>query len=74
MKEVNTEEQSDMDKQVSEEEDNVEFHPEETDISDESDEEVTIEEFAESPKMVRSFGGQYLIMHMAGQLLQMSSK
>ncbi|KAF3689302.1 hypothetical protein EXN66_Car004974 [Channa argus] len=44
--EENTEEQSDMEEQVFEEEDNVEFYPEETDTSDESDE-VTSGEFAE---------------------------
>lgn len=36
-----TEQHSDTDEQVSEEEDNVEYHPEDTDTSDESDEEVT---------------------------------
>lgn len=32
-----TEQHSDSDEQVSEEEDNVEYHPEDTDTSDESD-------------------------------------
>uniref|UniRef100_A0A665ULX8 PiggyBac transposable element-derived protein domain-containing protein n=1 Tax=Echeneis naucrates TaxID=173247 RepID=A0A665ULX8_ECHNA len=36
-----TEQHSDTDEQVSEEEDNVKYHPEDTDTSDESDEEVT---------------------------------
>ncbi|CAI5669471.1 unnamed protein product [Oreochromis niloticus] len=36
-----TEQHSDSDEQVSEEEDNVEYYPEDTDTSDESDEEVT---------------------------------
>lgn len=36
-----TEQHTDSDEQVSEEEDNVEYHPEDTDTSDESDEEVT---------------------------------
>ncbi|TNN61468.1 hypothetical protein EYF80_028347 [Liparis tanakae] len=35
------EQHSDTDEQVSEDEDNVEYHPEDTDTSDESDEEVT---------------------------------
>lgn len=70
-----TEQYRDMDEQVSEEEDDVEYHPEETDTSDESDEEVKLLPLKDSsPKMVRSVGAQYLMMYMAGQLLQMSSK
>ncbi|GLD62734.1 piggyBac transposable element-derived protein 4-like protein [Lates japonicus] len=38
-----------MDEQVSSEEDNVEYHPEDTDTSDESDEEVTGAEAAPAP-------------------------
>lgn len=41
-----TEQHSDLDEQVSEEEHNVEYHPEDTDTSDESDEEVTSAEAA----------------------------
>lgn len=43
---------------------------------DELDEEVAGAKAvpAESPKMVGSFGAQYLMMYMAGQRLQMSSK
>ena len=67
-----------MDEQVSEEEDDVEYHPEETDTSDESDEEVKLLRLLRlkdsSPKMIRSVGAQYLMMYMAGKLLQMSSK
>lgn len=74
----NTEQHSDTDKQVSEEEENVEYHPEDTDTSDESDRRSPVVKLLplkdSSPKMVRSVGAQYLMMYVAGQLLQMSSK
>lgn len=74
-----TQQHSDSDEQGSEEEDNMEYHPEDTDTCDESDEEgagavklLVLKD--SSPKMLRSFGAQYLMMSMVGQLLQMSSK
>ncbi|KAL7868866.1 hypothetical protein SRHO_G00102500 [Serrasalmus rhombeus] len=44
-----TQQQSDTDEQISEEEDDVEYHPEDTDTSDQSDEEVTSAEAAPAP-------------------------
>lgn len=52
-----TEQYSDMDEQVSEEEDNVEYHPEDIDTSDESDEEVTGGEAAPADRF-KSKNGQ----------------
>ncbi|KAG2468262.1 PKHA6 protein, partial [Polypterus senegalus] len=46
-----TEQHSDSDEQVSEEEDNVENHPEDTDTSDESDEEVSGAEAAPAERL-----------------------
>lgn len=72
-----TEQHSDSDGQVSKEEDNVEYHPEDTDTSDQRWRLLVLKLLLlkdSSPKMVRSFGAQYLMMYMTGQLLQMSSK
>ncbi|KAL7870844.1 hypothetical protein SRHO_G00083410 [Serrasalmus rhombeus] len=44
-----TQQQSDTDEQISEEEDDVEYQPEDTDTSDQSDEEVTGAEAAPAP-------------------------
>lgn len=44
-----TSQHSDTDEQVSEEEDDVDYHPEDTDKSDQSDEEVTGAEAAPAP-------------------------
>lgn len=63
-----TKQHSDSDRQVSKEEDNVDYHPEDTDTSDQRWRSLVLKLLLlkdSSPKMVRSFGAQYLIMYMA---------
>ncbi|KAL7886324.1 hypothetical protein AOLI_G00066190 [Acnodon oligacanthus] len=67
-----TQQHSDTAERVSEEE-HVEDQPEHTDTSDRSDEEVTGAE-ADPASAETSVGAQYLLTHMARQLLPMSSK
>ncbi|KAL6489250.1 hypothetical protein MHYP_G00029910 [Metynnis hypsauchen] len=49
-----TQQHSDTDEQVSEEEDDVEYQPEDTDTSDQSDEEVTGDEAAPAPADIKT--------------------
>ena len=57
-----TEQHSDLNEQVSEEEDNVEYHPEDTDTSEKTDEEVTGADAAPAERFKSKNGKIFLLL------------